>query len=91
MNTICMVSNEEGERLRGEETARQDRIKEILSGAVITDVVFSGCGITNHTIRELVLRKDAKDYRVEVEAEQYYECITSRLVVTDERTGLELV
>jgi hypothetical protein len=86
-----MVSNEEAKRLREDENARQGGIKAILSGAVITDVVFSGCGITNHAIRELVLRKDNKDYRVEVEAEQYYECITSRLVITDEQTGSELV
>jgi deoxyhypusine synthase len=86
-----MVSNEEGERLRKEENERQEKIKAQLIGATVTDVIFSGCGITNHTIQELFLDKEGVKYQVEIEAEQFYECITSRLVVTDKNTMNELV
>jgi hypothetical protein len=90
MHSIRMVSNEEGEKLRAEEAARQDEIKNILIGSKITGLTFHGIGITGHTIQELSLEKDGQRWVVQVEAEQFYECITSRLVITNEGTGAEL-
>jgi hypothetical protein len=90
MASIRMVSNEEGNRLRAEEEMRQANIKSQLIGCTITDVIFSGCGITNHGITELHLEKGSQRWSVVVDAEQFYDCITSRMVVMDEDRGVEL-
>lgn len=83
MKSIRMVSDKEGEDLRKMETTRQDNIRARLKGAAVTDIIFDGLGINNHTIRELFLEKDGTTFVVEIEAEQYYDCIEKRLVITD--------
>jgi hypothetical protein len=90
MTSIRMVSNEEGERLRAEEENRQSLIKAKLIGCKVVNVIFSGCGITNLQINELVLENGDQRYSVTYEAEQYYECVIGRLVATDEVQGVEL-
>lgn len=90
MTAIRMVSKEEGERLRAEEELRQANIKSLLVGCKITDVIFSGCGITNLQINGVVLEKHDQTYSLTYEAEQYYECVIGRLVVTDEVRGVEV-
>jgi hypothetical protein len=85
-----MVSNEEGVRLRKLEEVRQENIKQTLAGAKITDVQFSGCGINNHAIKELTVEKDGVLFTIEIEAEQYYECITSQLIITNTQTMKEV-
>jgi hypothetical protein len=86
-----MVSDKEGEESRKIEQSRQDNIKVRLNGAIVTDIVFDGMGIINHTIRELVLEKDGTKFIVEIEAEKYYDCIEKRLIITDCTTYKEVV
>jgi hypothetical protein len=90
MHTIRMVSDGEGEKLRGEETMRQERIKTSLVGAKIVDLVFSGVGITNHSLKGLTIEKDDVRYNIEIEAEMFYDCITKKLIVTNEQTREEM-
>ena len=90
MTTIRMVSNEEGERLRKEEAARQESIRQRLVGATVTDLRFHGIGITGATIQEMTLEKDGTAFSVEIEADTYYGSIISRLAITDLTTRREL-
>jgi len=83
MKSIRMVSDKEGEEAHKMEQIRQDKIKARLKGAIVTDIIFDGFGINNHTIRELVLEKDGTTFTVEIEADRYYDCIEKRLVITD--------
>lgn len=90
MVTIRMVSDAEGKQLQRDEEARQKKIKALLVGATVTGVKFSGSGITDHDIKALWLEKNGVKYKVDIEADQFYTSIISRLVITDTDTLQEV-
>ncbi len=90
MRSIRMISDADGELLRAFESERQSKVRDLLMGAIVTDVVFhSGCGIDGHTIDGMTLKKDDKLYRVSIEANQFYEVIETRLVIENNGTEVE--
>jgi hypothetical protein len=89
MRSISMVSEEDGRKLRNFEAARQEKVKAMLIGMTITDVVFEGSGLSGKTIQELVGEKDGKTFEIRVEANQFYEVIESRIMIT-EKNGDEV-
>jgi hypothetical protein len=90
MRTIQMVSDEDGEKLRRFEEMRQGKIKSLLAGAVITDVIFEGgFGIGGKGISGLVAEKDGKIFDISVDSQQYYEVTETRISVCSDAGEVE--
>jgi hypothetical protein len=90
MRTIQMVSDEDGERLQRFEEMRQGKIKSLLAGAVITDVIFEGgFGIGGKGISGLVMEKDGKMFGVSIDTHQFYEVTETRLDISAEGKEIE--
>ena len=83
MRSISRVSNEDGEKLRLFEKARQDKIRTLLNGATIADVFFDeGNGLSGKSISGLTLVKSDEVFHVSIEANTFYDVIESSLQIT---------
>lgn len=90
MRSISFVSDSEGEKLRKFEFERQKKIGDLLIGAVITDIVFDdSMGISNKDISGLFVEKDGEKYHITIDANQFYDCIESRLEITSNGKEVE--
>lgn len=88
MRTISMVSDEDGEKLRKFEFERQEKIKNLIVGMTITDVIFDdSMGISNKDIIGLSGVKNGEEYNISIDAHQFYECIESRLMISSDTCG----
>jgi hypothetical protein len=80
-----MISNENGVKLRLFEMERQEKIKKLLNGAILTDVIFDdGIGLSGKEISGLILLKGDETYSVSINAEQYYEVTETKLLITSQ-------
>ena len=85
-----MVSDEEGDKMRTFEKARQQKIKELLNGAVVADVFFDeGYGISAKTISGLTLIKGDEVFNVSIETGQFYEVTETRLSISGKMAEVE--
>jgi hypothetical protein len=86
MRTISMVSDSDGEKLRSFETKRQGKIKELLIGATISNVLFDeGIGLSGKDISGLTLAKGDDTFKVSINANQFYDVTETRLLITSQK------
>jgi hypothetical protein len=69
MTTIRMVSDKEGEEIRNTTEEKANKLRNLLVGAVVTDVKYKTTWMNQRPIESIAVEKNGKTYLLTVESE----------------------